>query len=266
MPRDKHSHKKSKSKPEPEPEPEVESSTSDASSSSSAKEASAPTATDDAAKEAAIVKEVHDAEENLKRVMAGLNTKSLTSEDAGRKLVVQSSLLSCLWCLSVLAPLVLIGVAIALLVFSVRGLNADADQFECFWRPELGLCVWAIVTATIMLCNGTINFTCAVCNRSRWLQFNAAKEDEKDEFFELVLAKKLQSMVGCFLCAWLIMGCVTVAQVSLECREQYEEVWGLSIATLVLPISICAVVVLATCCFTCCLAGKAIRNNNNNND
>jgi hypothetical protein len=254
MPR-KHSHKKS-SKREREPEPEVESSSSSSSASSAAKDTSA---SGDAAKEAAIAKEVHDAEANLKHVMAGLNTKSLTSEDGARKLALRGSLLSCLWFVGVLAPLALIGVAIALLVFSVRGLDADADQFECFWRPELGLCVWAIVTATFMLCNGAINLTCAVCNRSRWLLYNAADKDEKDEYFEFVLAKKLQNMVGCFMCAWLIMGCVTVAQVSLECREQFEEVWGLSIATLVLPVGICAMVVLLTCCFTCCLATKAIR-------
>lgn len=135
--------------------------------------------------------------------------------------------------------------AIAMLVIGALALQDGADEFECAYDQYIGLALWLIVWASFLIGSCVLVTMCALCNRDRQTAYALAAPDERaNRYPELAIMQRINNCIGCFMCAWMIVGIVILASVAPSCMETFEPLWALSVVALAL--------VGLFCCLACC--------------
>jgi hypothetical protein len=103
-------------------------------------------------------------------------------------------------------------------------------QFECAYDQNIGLALWLVVWSAFLIVGMCIvTSMCSLFNRERQTAFALAPPNERaDRYPELAMMQRVNNCVGCFLCAWMIVGIVILASVAPVCMEAYEPLWALS--------------------------------------
>jgi hypothetical protein len=135
--------------------------------------------------------------------------------------------------------------AIAMLVIGALALQDGADVFECAYDEYIGLALWLVVWASFLIGSCVLVSMCALFNRERQTAYALAAPDERaNRYPELAIMQRINNCIGCFMCAWMIVGIVILASVAPSCMETFEPLWALSVVALAL--------VGLFCCLACC--------------
>jgi hypothetical protein len=148
--------------------------------------------------------------------------------------------------------------AIAMLVIGSIALADGADQFECAYDANIGLALWLVVWSAFIVGMCIVTSLCSLFNRERQMSFALAPPNERaDRYPELAMMQRVNNCVGCFLCAWMIVGIVILASVAPVCAEAYEPLWALSIVALALIGFTMCLTCVVSIVFACTLARAA---------
>lgn len=137
--------------------------------------------------------------------------------------------------------------AIAMIVIGSIALADGADTFECAYDQNIGLALWLVVWSAFLIAICIVTSMCTLFNRDRQTAYVSSPPAERARLYpEMAMFQRVNNCVGCFLCAWMIVGIVILASVAPVCMEAYEPLWALSVVALAM--------VGFTCLLTCVVA------------
>lgn len=145
--------------------------------------------------------------------------------------------------------------AIAMLVIGALALQDGADEFECAYDQNIGLALWLVVWAAFLVGSCLLVSMCALFNRERQTAYALAEPAERaNRYPEMAILQRINNCIGCFMCAWMIVGIVILASVAPSCMETFEPLWALSVVALALVGLFCFLACCGVMCIACALS------------